>query len=104
MFFSSTYINLKKRVKHLDGLRGLAIIAVFGFHLFAEDPKSVFLSKIFIHGDLGVNLFFLISGFVIFMSLNKSLNFLTFIKKRYFRLFPSMLFASLLYFFFILST
>ena len=33
------------------------------------------------------------------MSLNKSTNFLTFIKKRYFRLFPSMLFASLLFLF-----
>ena len=99
MFFYSTYINLKKRIKHLDGLRGLAIIAVFGYHLFLINPKSVFFSKIFLHGDLGVNLFFLISGFVIFMSLNKSTNFLTFIKKRYFRLFPSMLFASLLYFF-----
>ena len=99
MFFFPTSINLEKRIKHIDGLRGLAILAVFGFHIFSINPKNVFLEKLFFHGDLGVNLFFLISGFVIFNSLNRSLNFLIFIKKRYFRLFPSMLFASLLFFF-----
>ena len=90
-------VNLQERLKHLDGLRGLAIISVFGYHLFVVNSKSDFFSNIFRYGDLGVHLFFLISGFVIFMSLEKSKNFLTFIKKRYFRLFPSMLFASVLY-------
>ena len=99
MFFFPTSINLEKRIKHIDGLRGVAIIAVFGYHIFVINPKNIFLEFFFFHGDLGVNLFFLISGFVIFNSLNRSLNFLIFIKKRYFRLFPSMLFASLFFFF-----
>jgi peptidoglycan/LPS O-acetylase OafA/YrhL len=40
---------------------------------------------------MGVFLFFLISGFVILMTLEKSISFLSFIKKRYLRLLPAML-------------
>jgi peptidoglycan/LPS O-acetylase OafA/YrhL len=97
VYLLSNHINIKRRIKHIDGLRGLAIIGVFGYHLFTEKPQDKFLEYIFSYGNLGVNLFFLISGFVIFLSLEKSLNYISFIKKRYFRLFPSMLFVSILY-------
>lgn len=54
------------------------------------------LSKIFAYGWLGVNLFFSISGYVIYMSLLKSKNFFTFGFARYLRLAPAMLLASIL--------
>lgn len=92
-------INFEERIKHLDGFRGLAIILVFGYHQYCVFNNKYFLSSIFSHGDLGVNLFFLISGFVIFMSLEKSSGFFNFIKKRYLRLFPSMLLISALYYY-----
>ncbi|MCB1660093.1 MAG: acyltransferase, partial [Pseudomonadales bacterium] len=47
-------------------------------------------------GWLGVQLFFLISGFVIFMTLDKTECFKVYIYKRWLRLFPAMLLASIL--------
>ena len=51
---------------------------------------------IFKLGWLGVQLFFLISGFVIFMTLDKTKTFTSYIYKRWLRLFPAMLIASIL--------
>ena len=47
MFFFPTSINLEKRIKHIDGLRGVAIIAVFGYHIFVINPKNIFLEFFF---------------------------------------------------------
>jgi peptidoglycan/LPS O-acetylase OafA/YrhL len=89
-----------QRIYHLDGLRGFAILMVVLFHAyarwpdhlsFASDTKSIFLFK---YGYLGVQLFFMISGFVIFMSLDKSSGIVDFLKKRWLRLFPAMLMVS----------
>lgn len=90
------------RIGYLDGLRGLAIIWVIMFHAYSRWPEYLnFVSKtqdvsIFQYGFLGVQLFFMISGFVIFMTLDKSKNFFEFIKKRWLRLFPAMLIATIL--------
>src|SRR5437868_4385597 len=53
----------------LDGLRGLAILLVMGFH-FGQDPDGVnslgpVLSKVLGIGYHGVDLFFVLSGFLI---------------------------------------
>lgn len=53
----------------------------------------------FAYGRAGVQLFFLISGFVILMTLDASPNFRDFIFRRWLRLFPAMLVCSLLVFF-----
>ena len=45
---------------------------------------------VFEHGGLGVNLFFIISGFVIFMTLHTCETFGEFIYRRWLRLFPAM--------------
>ena len=85
------------RAKNLDGLRGLAILMVVVFHfnlsfLSILPPSHFFHDTINItqYGASGVNLFFLISGFVISNSLEKNHD-LIFLKKRWLRLFPSML-------------
>jgi len=53
----------------LDGVRGFAILAVLLFHFVAPvDPKSrvdVGIAWLFSYGALGVDLFFLLSGFLI---------------------------------------
>ena len=91
-----------KRIEFLDGLRGVAIVLVICFHAFSRWPLIVPYGNtygnfpLFKYGFLGVQLFFLISGFVILMSLEKNKTFLQFIYKRWLRLFPAMLIATIL--------
>ncbi|AWG22207.1 hypothetical protein FFWV33_12120 [Flavobacterium faecale] len=92
----------RKRINFLDGFRGMAIILVMLYHSYSRWPNIVPYGTrysdfpIFKYGNLGVELFFLISGFVILMSLERSKSFLTFISKRWLRLFPAMLIATVL--------
>jgi peptidoglycan/LPS O-acetylase OafA/YrhL len=94
----------RHRLTFLDGLRGIAILVVMLFHSYARWPELVpFGSRfaqvpLFFYGWLGVDLFFLISGFVIFMTLEKCDNFRDFILRRWLRLFPAMLICSILVF------
>lgn len=95
---------MTKRIEFLDGLRGLAILLVICFHTFSRYPKIVPYGNLygnfplFKYGFLGVQLFFLISGFVILMSLEKRTSFFDFIYKRWLRLFPAMLVATIFIF------
>ena len=95
----------KERILVLDGLRGLAILLVMLFHGYCicyqyYPYKTLYSDNIlFKYGSLGVQLFFLISGFVILMSVERTANFLKFIKNRWVRLFPSMLICSLIIYF-----
>ncbi len=92
------------RITHLDGMRGLAILMVIAYHAYARWPELLPYVRVTQHfpilnyGWLGVELFFMISGFVIFMTLDKSESYISFLKKRWLRLFPAMLIASLLLF------
>ena len=88
------------RIDFLDGLRGLAILMVIGLHYFAHIdhvPRSEFYryQSPLQFGYFGVELFFIISGYVIFMTLDKTPNFLRFMAQRWIRLFPAMLVATL---------
>jgi len=69
------------RLAALDGMRFLAALAVVGFHyvgliptsfekMWGESPDDLFTrtNKVFAFGRLGVDFFFIISGFVIAMS------------------------------------
>ncbi|MCK0197796.1 acyltransferase [Ancylobacter sp. 6x-1] len=90
------------RLEYIDGLRGLAIAMVVLYHAFARWPdsypyKSIFAQyAIFDTRITGVQLFFIISGFVIVMTLEKSGSFMSFLFKRWIRLFPAMLACSLI--------
>ena len=106
MFFNTKQQNVQTydafRIKSLDGLRGLAICLVLAFHSYARWPELipwVTTNKEFLFvklGFLGVELFFLISGFVIYMTLEKCHSFSEFIFRRWLRLFPAMLIATIL--------
>lgn len=92
--------NTPLRIAFLDGLRGVAILLVAFYHAFARWPdivpygNSLASFLIFQYGWLGVQLFFLISGFVIFMTLERCTSFPVFILRRWLRLFPAMLICS----------
>jgi peptidoglycan/LPS O-acetylase OafA/YrhL len=82
-----------QRLQQVDALRGFAALAVVLFHFttrFTElyRPGQT-LSVAFPHGHLGVNLFFIISGFVVFMTLERTVRPMDFVVSRFSRLFPS---------------
>lgn len=97
---------IKSRIAYLpyiDGLRAIAIISIICFHFFPNALKG---------GFIGVDIFFVISGFLITTNLLNDLNsggfsFLEFYKRRIKRIFPSLIIvlASCLFFgwFFLLT-
>ena len=76
----------KERYQELDALRGFAAMFVVFFHLNINTPRLRYGLQF---GTTGVDLFFIISGFVIFMSLSKVNNSLDFIINRVSRLYPT---------------
>jgi peptidoglycan/LPS O-acetylase OafA/YrhL len=86
------------RLSGLDALRGLAAVGVvlyhytigyeimFGQHSAALQPHM--LIQLFHQGHFGVELFFIISGFVILMTLERSESLVSFGISRFARLYP----------------
>ncbi len=99
----------RKRIDYLDLLRVLAITGVIAFHFLysaisrGRTPNVTFspISDWARYGYLGVELFFMITGFVIVQSV-ANLEFTEFLKKRFVRLYPMYWIAVLLIF--IIST
>jgi peptidoglycan/LPS O-acetylase OafA/YrhL len=93
---------MKDRIAFLDGHRGLAILLVVGFHAFSRWPTHIPNGDccgrfpIFELGWLGVELFFMLSGFVILMTLDRCGRAADFFRGRWLRLFPAMLVCSLI--------
>lgn len=93
---------MNQRLGELDALRGLAALSVILYHyttryegLFDHKNPSYFD---FSYGFLGVQLFFMISGFVIFMTITRAKNVSEFAKKRAIRLYPSYIVAVIITF------
>lgn len=81
------------RLLELDALRGLAALSVVIFHyttryneLYGSNHN---LSFELAYGHYGVQLFFIISGFVIFMTVQNVTSLKKFVLKRAFRLYPT---------------
>lgn len=80
------------RNHQLDALRGLAALMVFFFHV--THGAGQWLD--FNWGNTGVDLFFIISGYVIFLSVSKNATLKQFTKSRFIRLFPTYWFSATL--------
>lgn len=80
------------RLLELDGLRGIAAVMVMMYHYSLLNPEST-LFTYFQFGKYGVQMFFVISGFVIFMTLQKTDKLWDFVISRFSRLFPTYWFA-----------
>jgi peptidoglycan/LPS O-acetylase OafA/YrhL len=84
--------NRMPRLVELDALRGVAALCVMGFHYtfilprFVELETPPVVSMAF--GYFGVELFFMISGFVILLTLEKTVSGADFIVARFSRLYP----------------
>ena len=89
--------NKNLRLPELDALRGIAAMMVvlfhYGLHRVSDESWLKF-------GVSGVELFFMISGFVIFMTLQKTASLQKFAINRFIRLYPtywaSLLFVSIM--------
>ena len=107
MTADSPSIPSGRHLSVVDGLRGVAILGVICFHYLynAAPPGHANLYPfgyalnwlpIFKYGFLGVNLFFVISGFVIAMTLERCSGVLDFARRRFARLWPALLVCSIL--------
>ncbi len=76
----------KQRLVELDALRGLAALAVVLFHYTKGREHLLFF---FPKGWFGVHLFFMISGFVILMTLDRKRTVADFAFARFSRLYPT---------------
>ena len=92
----------QNKILFLDGLRGIAILMVVIWHAYGSayaeylpygDQYNVIPIRFF---GFGVHLFFIISGFVILMTLERCSTLLDFALRRWLRLFPAMLVASVI--------
>lgn len=95
------------RFREIDIFRAVAILLVIGFHYFSRwtpprhdlnlYPYGQYFSDVFplSHGHLGVQFFFIISGFVIALTLESCKSFSDFALRRAARLVPAMIVCSL---------
>jgi len=90
-----------ERLVELDGFRALAISLVIVFHYGYRFPDAYPYAvgvPALAYGRLGVNLFFIISGFVIAMTLRQGPTFFEFAGRRIARLLPPMIVCSIITF------
>lgn len=102
-FKSLFFFNYKNSA--LEGVRGLAVLFVFHVHLigsyqkhnyFVEGDFLLSLFKTLHAGHIGVDLFFVLSGYFIFKTISSNKpTFINFIKNRYLRLLPLVIFILL---------
>lgn len=93
---SAAFADTKPHYNILDGLRGVAALTVICFHIFEAFATSHLDQKIN-HGYLAVDFFFILSGFVIGYAYDdrmKKISVFEFIKRRFIRLHPMVLFGS----------
>ena len=96
----------EKKLYGLDHLRALAIVLVFVFHYGRIFPHPEWTNTISKFGWTGVDLFFVLSGYLIASQLflkiseGKSISFRDFFVKRFFRIIPAYLVVVAIYFLF----
>ncbi|MDO3629112.1 acyltransferase [Mucilaginibacter sp. BT774] len=95
---NTSILKTKQHFEILDGLRGVAAMAVVTFH-FMEMAYSDYGQNFISHGFLAVDFFFCLSGFVIAYAYDDriaKMGMLEFFKSRLIRLHPLVIFGSIL--------
>src|SRR6195952_4892738 len=92
------YLETKSHYKILDGLRGVAALLVVMFHTLETYSGNRF-NQVINHGYLGVDFFFLLSGFVVAYAYDDRWGKMTqwdFYKRRLIRLQPMVIMGSII--------
>jgi peptidoglycan/LPS O-acetylase OafA/YrhL len=94
------------RIYKLDGLRGLFALFVVLFHLNKNNAPLFIVNNFFVRESyIFVDFFFILSGYVIALTYDQHIqnakDFLHFIKKRFIRLYPLLLFSTCMYWYFV---
>ena len=95
---SAAFTDTKPHYHILDGLRGVAALTVVCYHIF-EAYATSHVDQHVNHGYLGVDFFFILSGFVIGYAYDdrwSRLTIATFIKRRIIRLHPMVVMGTLI--------
>ncbi len=82
--------NSRQEIKALTGLRGIAALWVMGYHINANMPAPIIPPAFFGRGTIGVDVFFVLSGFILMRTHRNMLVFEwpSFFIKRVFRIYP----------------
>jgi peptidoglycan/LPS O-acetylase OafA/YrhL len=86
---SGSAVHRGSRLSELDALRGLAAVTVMLFHLTSLADRQGLAPFRLGRGHYGVELFFIISGFVIFMTIARCSGLREFAISRFARLYPA---------------
>lgn len=96
-FYSLFLLQGGERFKSLEGIRALAIFLVFNVHVlsifhdksfYTQNELLINFYKTLSAGHIGVDLFFVLSGFLIVRTISKSKSIFQFMGNRYKRLWP----------------
>tara|TARA_A200000159_G_C7338693_1_gene346242 strand:- start:84 stop:1073 length:990 start_codon:yes stop_codon:yes gene_type:complete len=92
----------KNRLLELDAIRGVAALAVVIYHYFKRYNDIYGHEYLLVEwaslGKYGVQLFFMVSGFVIYLTLNRVEKPADFLVSRFSRLYPTFWFSAILTF------
>jgi len=80
-----------RKIDSLQAIRAFAAIAVMLFHgteMLSERLGYLFVSNVFMAGFSGVDIFFVLSGFIILYTSSSGIDFYRFIQKRFIRIYP----------------
>jgi peptidoglycan/LPS O-acetylase OafA/YrhL len=85
--------NSKNEIQSIAFLRGVACLFVALYHLKSSTPNDSIFYNLFKFGAFGVDLFFMISGFVIVVATVRDSRVDSFLIKRIFRIYPPLIAA-----------
>jgi|GEM_PF-473557 len=92
---------MNEEIKSLTGIRGIAALWVVFLHYFKSLNlnEDLYVAKVFMNGFIAVDIFFLLSAFVMCLAYSEEFkkriptnSYLTFIKKRFARIYPAYFF------------
>tara|TARA_Y100000991_G_scaffold211198_1_gene193404 strand:+ start:776 stop:1840 length:1065 start_codon:yes stop_codon:yes gene_type:complete len=90
------------RIEQLTFTRFVAAISIVIFHYGKDVPPFNYLSFLFQQANIGVSYFFILSGFVMIIAYHnkEKVHFLSYMQKRFARIYPVTLLAAILLLFF----